>query len=403
MQTGNHDEPQQPGPSPALSNPGIYFENLNSIRFIAALLVIITHVEQLKAMFHLPNHFDNPAVYINGRLGVVLFFVLSGFLITYLLLEEQATTGTINLAGFYMRRILRIWPLYFLTILVALLCPLSPHLTIPGYPAEAIWQHLGQKILMFIFFLPNLVLSSYGVVPFASQTWSIGTEEQFYLIWPVLNRTIRNKQKLVAIVIVSYLAVRLILEALPRTPLVQIATSFWQINPLDCLAIGGWFAVIARQRTSHVKLRAVLFTRTFQWMTLLLTMALVSLGIQTPYFYELYAVLFGILVSGFACADKKIFSMENRIMNYLGRISYGMYMYHPLVIVLCIRLLLAMGAFSNLALYSVVMFIVVVVSAASYEGFEKRFVRMKVAYSAVISGDNARLLHSDSPGPQPLH
>ena len=83
------------------------------MRFFAALAVVITHVELLKGQYGKPNLWQsNKLIFELGALGVVFFFVLSGFLITYLLLEEKTTTNTINIKKFYLRRILRIWPLY---------------------------------------------------------------------------------------------------------------------------------------------------------------------------------------------------------------------------------------------------------------------------------------------------
>ena len=102
------------------TNTKVYFENLNAIRFIAASFVIVAHIEFFKKLFHLPNFFENEVISIIGRLGVVLFFVLSGFLISYLLFVEKKVTKTISVKKFYIRRILRIWPLYFLIILLAL-------------------------------------------------------------------------------------------------------------------------------------------------------------------------------------------------------------------------------------------------------------------------------------------
>jgi peptidoglycan/LPS O-acetylase OafA/YrhL len=87
----------------------VYFPNLNGVRFIAALLVTITHIEQIKSMFGLPNYWDgnrNEFIDIVGKLGVILFFVLSGFLITYLLLFEKKETGTIDAGEFYISRTL---------------------------------------------------------------------------------------------------------------------------------------------------------------------------------------------------------------------------------------------------------------------------------------------------------
>src|SRR3954471_16382358 len=116
----------------------IYFPNLNGLRFIAALLVIIHHTEQIKDLFGLNSHWKNYHIWILGKLGVTLFFVLSGFLITYLLLTEKKEFNTIFIKNFYIRRILRIWPLYYLvTILSFFVLPHISFLNIPGVPPES--------------------------------------------------------------------------------------------------------------------------------------------------------------------------------------------------------------------------------------------------------------------------
>ena len=96
----------------------VYFPNINGLRFIAALLVIIHHTEQIKDILGLSNYWSTPIIRSIGGLGVLLFFVLSGFLITFLLLDEESTTGTISIKKFYIRRILRIWPLYYLILIL---------------------------------------------------------------------------------------------------------------------------------------------------------------------------------------------------------------------------------------------------------------------------------------------
>src|SRR4051812_25418181 len=95
----------------------VFFPNLNGVRAIASLMVVIAHIELDKSVFHLrPLNFINLENF--GRVGVSVFFALSGFLITYLLLEEKKNFNKITFGDFYMRRILRIWPLYFLVVIV---------------------------------------------------------------------------------------------------------------------------------------------------------------------------------------------------------------------------------------------------------------------------------------------
>ena len=95
----------------------IYFPGLNGIRFIAATMVIIAHIEGFKNKMGYWNINDNNVINQLGNQGVKIFFVLSGFLITYLLLKEKARFKSIDVRKFYIRRILRIWPLYFLVLL----------------------------------------------------------------------------------------------------------------------------------------------------------------------------------------------------------------------------------------------------------------------------------------------
>ena len=98
----------------------IYFRNLGALRFIAAVSVIFHHVEQYKFWAKIPNVWGNTTVDALGSKAVSFFFVLSGFLITYLLMEEQKKTGAISVKNFYIRRILRIWPVYYIVVIVCL-------------------------------------------------------------------------------------------------------------------------------------------------------------------------------------------------------------------------------------------------------------------------------------------
>ena len=99
-------------------NLKLYFPNLNGLRFIAAFFVIINHTEQLKAFYDLGDGVISDFAKNIGKLGVMLFFVLSGFLITYLLITEERLFGLIHTKKFYIRRFLRILPLYTLLIIL---------------------------------------------------------------------------------------------------------------------------------------------------------------------------------------------------------------------------------------------------------------------------------------------
>ena|ERR1700741_659880 len=370
----------------------VYFKNLNAIRFIAALLVIIQHIEQLKSNFGLPNHWSNSSIHIIGKLGVVLFFVLSGFLITFLLFKEKEVTQTISIKDFYIRRMLRIWPLYFLIIFLAFfVLPFSDFFLIKGFGKEVVWHNISFKLPLFILFLPNLA-TTFGTIPYASQTWSIGAEEQFYLVWPVLNKKISNKWVLMFAVIFFYLGLKIFLGYLPSNVYLNVFRRFWDLIPIDCMAIGGLFALVVYQNNTFTQnIRKILFSKFVQWPVLLLTVSLIVYGVNFTYFhFEIYALLFGIILTNFACNENRIFSMENPVLNYLGKISYGLYMFHPIAVVIAIRAQQKLDFFNNILLYISAVAVSVLIAALSYEFFEKRFIKKKVKYSKVISGDNAR-------------
>ena len=100
----------------------VYFKGLDTLRAIAALVVVIGHIELQKKEIGIPNLINHPYIRLaSGHIGVVLFFVLSGFLITYLLAKEKEKAGKIAFKKFYIRRIFRIWPLYYLILLLSFL------------------------------------------------------------------------------------------------------------------------------------------------------------------------------------------------------------------------------------------------------------------------------------------
>jgi len=372
----------------------IYFENLNAIRFIAALLVIIFHTEKFKLFLNVPDYSGNRVVSIIGSLGVVLFFVLSGFLISFLLFKEQEITKTISIKDFYIRRILRIWPLYFLIVILALfIIPFINFFTITGFERNIVYDNLIYKLLLYVFFLPNMVLALFAFIPYASQLWSIGAEEQFYLVWPFLNKKINNKWLLLSGVIFIYLIIKFYVPFLiPSGVYRDVFVQFWESMPIDCMAIGGLFALIIHETSPFTLfIRKILFNKLFQWIILILTVSLIYLGIHFPYFqYEVYSVLFGILICNFAANKNRIFSMENSTTNFLGKISYGLYMFHPIAIVFSIKLLRKFHLLSNYILYPVILILVIVMSALSYEFFEKKFLNKKLKYSKLISGDSVK-------------
>lgn len=367
----------------------VYFPNLNGLRFIAALLVIVHHVEQVKHMFGFESYWVTvPFVGIVGKLGVVLFFVLSGFLITYLLCVEEKSFKKIDIKKFYLRRVVRIWPLYFLIVCVSLfVIPYLGFMAIPGYPKEVTQSNLWEKILLFAAFSPNLLLCVYGVVPFAAMTWSIGTEEQFYLIWPWILRTVKkNRMALMLVIVLLYLMVKFFLEShlaaiIPKS---SVILAFWHTFPIDCMAIGGFYSLLLFNKSRWLK---ILFRMDLFCFSLVLVSGLMIFGIYIPYVhYEFYSVFFGVVVLNFAANDRLKKTLEHTVLNYLGSISYGLYMFHPIGIVLAIAVIQHFNIMSNWLLYPASLGISIALASASYRYFEGYFLKFKVRFSRIKSG-----------------
>jgi peptidoglycan/LPS O-acetylase OafA/YrhL len=376
-----------------MSKLKVYFPNLNGLRFIAAFLVIIHHIEQIKGINGIDNYWDQiPFVKIIGKLGVILFFVLSGFLITYLLLTEESQNKRISIKDFYIRRILRIWPLYFFIILLAFCVLPNIHIfTVPHYGKNVIYKDLILKIILFSLFLPNLVLAALGIVPYASHTWSIGTEEQFYLMWPVILKAVKKfRMALMFFILFSYLFVMEFLASgysdfLPYKEVIKVFCSCFNI---DCMAIGGFFAILLFQKNRALKFLMNPFL--FYAVIVLLILFLIK-GVQIPYVhYEFYALLFGIVILNFAANDKIKISLENTALNYLGKISYGLYIYHPIGIVLAIYLAQSVKCTTNWLLYPLSLLCTIALAGVSYRYLESFFLKYKPKFSTIESGNEAK-------------
>ncbi len=371
----------------------IYFPNLNGLRFIAAFLVIIHHIEQIKSFSKIENYWGSiPFVGIIGKLGVVLFFVLSGFLITYLLLTEEHSFKNISIRKFYIRRILRIWPLYFLIIILAFfVLPNINLFTWPGYGKEVVFSNLLLKLFLYAIFFPNLVLSLLGIVPYASHTWSIGTEEQYYLVWPIILKYFKkNRITLMLFIIVSYLAFGKILSThyADNLPFKSVIKAFWSTFNIDCMAIGGIYAILLFQKNKFLE---VITNDILFYLTITLVIFLMIKGVYIPYIhYEFYSVLFGIIILNFATNDKIKITLENKFLNYLGNISYGVYMYHPIGIVLALTISVRINFTTNWLIYPLSFAFTILLAGFSYKYFESFFLKFKNKFSNIISGNGAK-------------
>jgi len=383
------------------NKPSVYFSGLNGLRFFAAFAVILTHLELLKDQQHLKNLWKNPFFFNSGGLGVYFFFVLSGFLITYLLLAEQKATGTIGVKEFYLRRVFRIWPVYYLLVVVAFfILPQFEFLHIPWlqkFIAEDYWF----KFFLYCLLLPNLALAMYPAIPHAGQSWSIGVEEQFYILWPWMVKKAKNVVRAIVVFTGIVLAIKVIvlvfamknpdLEWLKQLKKMVAMSKF---ESMSIGAIGAWVLFEKKEKWLQTLYRPEIQIACYAMIPVLMffTPQVIQDGIHL-----VYSVVFLIIILNVCSNPRSFLKLKNPIIDYLGKISYGIYMYHMIVVVFCIQVCkrifpdwTGLEILPNMVLYISATLLTFMVSALSYEWFEKRFIKMKEKFSKVISGDLAK-------------
>jgi peptidoglycan/LPS O-acetylase OafA/YrhL len=375
----------------------IHFSGLNALRFFAAYFVVLHHGETIRHKFGLPN-FEGYSFFQMGALAVSFFFVLSGFLITYLLLTEIERTETVNLRKFYWRRVLRIFPLYYLLVFIGLIA-IPVLLSLINYPNTQPYDTLTGGVL-FLFFLSFVVNAAFGS-HFLEPLWSIGVEEYFYIIWaPLFKKFKKHPLSIIAFVIGFKAILTLFFYFFPSENWTfnLIKTAIENLK-FELMAIGGLGAYAVFK--NHPKLeKAFFFTPIFQ--VLMLSLLVIR------FFFNNYCVdnqtIIGTIyrgiiltpvITGFADGflflwlllnvsinPRAFFKLQNPILNKLGEMSYGIYMYQMLVIFAIVlgfkKMMLKMDPSVSTAFFYVLVTIGVIgISWLSKRYFEDRFLTLK--------------------------
>lgn len=371
---------------PARKN--IFFTGLNELRAIAALAVIFHHIELFKYRDHIGSLFNSKyTIYFIenlGENGVYLFFVLSGFLITYLLIAEKDKNNTINLKKFYLRRILRIWPLYYLIILISF--TLIPLLTqsFSIFSLTHDWynkiinpsNYSMETILLYILFLPNLALKMGKIVVGASQSWSVGVEEQFYILWPLLISFFRKNLLIWAFGLILF-TFTIINMSFPHSLLGRIAS----IIPFEFMAIGAMggycYSKYSELITKYTKNKFIYL------IIVLLICFLISTPIFKHYMQSLISGFFFLILILVSINQSNRGIFTNKSFSFLGTISYGIYMYHPAVMFLVFPISYKLLHFYNnvyifnIFIYLLIPSLTIFISYFSFKYMEKYFIKIK--------------------------
>jgi peptidoglycan/LPS O-acetylase OafA/YrhL len=376
----------------------IHFPGLNGLRFYAALLVVLSHLEVAKSqLLGVPSVFDLLPLQLDvGSLAVRFFFVLSGFLITYLLLAERDAAGDIDVPRFYLRRALRIFPLYYLIVLIAF--SVFP-LLFPGEPLYDLRRqtHVLRRLLLYLAFLPNFGLVPSPLVPGAGHLWSIGVEEQFYWVWPAVLKLFPAQlpRILIALIVVKTAVVALLGHLLaanlgPAGGAIGFLRMLytWTFLPIEYMAIGGLGAdAVFRRREALLRIALHPWVERVNLFVLLPSVFVMRIGVPSL----LIGVIFLVLILNVACNERSLVRLDDRFHRHAGDLSYGVYMYHPLVMFAALAALresptlLGEPLLLHALLYPIVLGGTYLISVVSFRTFEGFFLGLKKRFAIVES------------------
>ncbi|MFH0864685.1 MAG: acyltransferase [Bacteroidota bacterium] len=375
-------------------NSSVYIKNLDLFRFIAAFMIVIHHsylgwigwwgypgfmssgtYSTLSGFGFYMNRFIE-----NFGFGVDMFFMISGFLITYLLMKEKISFGKIDFKKFYIRRILRIWPLYYLAIAVA--------------PFIVNWLGNPQPD-----YIPNLLFynnfhaihTEQWTYPFA-HFWSICIEEHFYVAWPLIIAFVPNKRLpatfgLLITLSIAFRAYTMLTD--PEPNWVLYLNTFSRMDALVLGAIFGYLHSIKPIRIHvHGSIRLLLY---LIFLTLFATDVVVDCR-------NIYAVCFKnyiyLLIAGFAMLnylfnpDAKLLVRKKNIFHYFGKISYGIYIYHNILLSIVIKKIMLTYDISNIYVFFGLMFsLSVIIPVISFELYEKWFLKLKSRFEIIRTSE----------------
>jgi peptidoglycan/LPS O-acetylase OafA/YrhL len=362
-----------------------YRPELDVLRFFAFLGVFIFHAAPRTMDFYnaagTPPWLSNllNSIFGAGAYGVDLFFALSAYLITSLLLRERAATGALDLRGFYVRRILRIWPLYLAFVAFAALATT----VIPE-------QHLPVRYVVgYSLLAGNWTYVFYGLpASFAIPLWTVSIEEQFYLAWPLALRkaTIQTMAAIAVglLVVANMWRIGLAISGAPVE-----AMEYNTFTRLDPIALGILIA-LSSHKLSAVSRRgrvALLCGGIASWIAAYgFSVASVAPKISTwqlAIAHPLTALASVAILLSAMGSQHPLFS--NKPLLYLGKISYGLYVLHEFAHFCAARFIRASTPRTVIAQSVIGLALTILLAAVSYRWLESPFLRLKERFAHVQS------------------
>jgi peptidoglycan/LPS O-acetylase OafA/YrhL len=363
-----------------MRSKAIYFPGLNGLRAIAAVAVVISHVTLALQQFNLNPYilgkaFDGqPKGLTLAGYGVSIFFVLSGFLITYLLEAEKLVTD-IDIKKFYFRRILRIWPLYYLYLLLCVIAIIIFKLDLNI-----------QSLFFYIFYAANVPFILGTMLPFLAHYWSLGVEEQFYLFWPwVIKKIDRYLIPILVVAIMTLISAKVLLHIFRPGSILETTI---HVTRFHCMMIGALGAILYRQENRlFLWITDNKIAQAIAWLAIFLV-AINKFHIASIIDTEIISLVGLTLIIGQIRIKNRLINLEKNILDFLGKISYGIYVIHPLLIFLIAKVLCNLkwpDPLRYFLAYTSVLGTTIVLSYLSYNYFEKYFLKLKKRFVVVNS------------------
>jgi len=344
---------------------------LDGLRGLAILMVVVYH------------NFDFTHYFFFGWMGVDLFFVLSGFLITDILLKSVNQPHFLR--NFYIRRVLRIFPLYYLTLgLFLLLLPrYFSQLQVSYYLDNQVWLWTYLQNWLYSFKNPD----QYNLL---NHFWSLAVEEQFYMVWPLLILLLKKPRYLLMVIGAVLLCVIGFRIWIWNNQVPDLAYfNLYTFTRIDGICIGSMIALLQRIKPKFLENYMSLVVLLFAGFNFLFYFINSSNQYSFPYLaiagYTTFAMVFGLLVNEAAAGDNKLMNAVFTIspLRFLGKISYGLYIFHWPVYVLLTPYLYRLfsgtlqGQPLSLAMALTATILSVAISWLSFQYFERYFLRLK--------------------------
>jgi peptidoglycan/LPS O-acetylase OafA/YrhL len=368
--------------------PKKYFSNLDATRYFSFLHIFANHV-----------FFTNSAIILNsglyifirtyvarGFFGIDYFFVLSSFLITWIILEEKERTGNFNIGFFLIRRCLRLWPLYFAVVLLAYIA------------VEVGQRHWGVQhenvppLYNFLFFILNFYIINHGdnFLFFLVFFWSISIEEQFYLCWAFFLKFFKRYFVQICILIIVVSLLYRYINCEDNDKLVYHTFSLFGNFGVGALtAYTCFFELGFINKLKRLSRTGIIFIYIFIALNIIFYNQLYNYTFSLVFERLIFALFFGFIIfEQEFCANSFIKLGRWKFINYLGSMSFGLYCFHGICITLLIKLSEKFPQLcdSNAEVYFlnplVIMILTIILSILSYEYFEKRMLLLKNKFYA---------------------